>query len=644
MTNISRQERERMLSFLKKLRSENQDTENIKLINEIEQTLTDKKYGLVWEEHSETVDKELKTKIPVFNEVEDKKLLTESKNYNFLLEGDNLHSLKLLEKTHTNQIDVIYIDPPYNTENSLTYDDKRVSSTDSYRHSKWLSFMERRLKIARKLLNTKGLIFISIDDNEAYQLKLLCDEIFNESNFMGSFSVTKAEGGGRAKYIIKGHDLLLVYAKDLEKANVLAKAKDVRGRIIDIDGVQYWIQEDAIRETYGAYGNLHYEDILRFRDQKFKDEIDQGIEENKYKLIKKENGKHVIGKLRRLDTDYSKFHSVMKHLNAEGKHELESFGLSELFDYPKPVSLIQEIIEAATFFPKDHYTILDFFAGSGTTGEAVINANKKDGKNRTFILCTNNEVSSLQKLNFCKSKGYVESYNATSLTSDSAIMNRINKELVKENITFEELVDNNRDDYESFGICQSVTYPRLKMIHEGYISQRKTEKIIYTKKLTPSNIKNGDVFIEEIDKIKKDNEYSKYRVSIKDNNLELTGITNVGEKVDARPFNLKYFRTGFISKSNEDGISESLLTHTKELIELENNIDINEGIYALLLTEEELNDFIENNQVREYMTIYISTDILLTKKQQELFLSQNVTLKPVPRYYFSEEMKEVGEL
>ena len=185
MANLSQLKREKMLNFLNKIRTGHQDDETLMAINEIENVLTEKKYGLVWEEHIERVDEEMKYNIPIFTEIENRKIKNlDSNDYNFLIEGDNLHSLKLLEKTHKGKIDIIYIDPPYNTGNEdFKYNDIFVDKTDGYSHSKWLSFMSERLYIARQLLSEKGFIFISIDDNEYPQLKLLCDEIFYEDNY-----------------------------------------------------------------------------------------------------------------------------------------------------------------------------------------------------------------------------------------------------------------------------------------------------------------------------------------------------------------------------------------------------------------------------------------------------------------------------
>ena len=183
-------EKDEAIQYVKNLLTqarEDNRSEDIEKLEEVIRLLHTKKYGLVWEEHAEIVEEEMKTRIPVFIEDETKKIVgnPESEDYNFLLEGDNLHSLHLLKKTHAGKIDVIYIDPPYNTGNKdFIYNDKIVDKTDGYSHSKWLSFMSHRLKIAKDLLSQKGVILVSIDENEQSQLKLLMDEVFGEQNFV----------------------------------------------------------------------------------------------------------------------------------------------------------------------------------------------------------------------------------------------------------------------------------------------------------------------------------------------------------------------------------------------------------------------------------------------------------------------------
>ena len=218
MGNLSKIRRDRMIAFLDRIREEHKDDdETLIAINEIEHELNSKRYGLVWEEHEEEVDVMLRKNVPVFTEVKEREINAASdENYNFLLEGDNLHSLKLLEKTHKGKIDVIYIDPPYNTGNrDFIYNDEFVGVEDVFFNSKWLSFMEKRLNIARSLMSKKGIIFISIDDNEQAALKLLCDGVFGSNNFVANLTrVTKKSGKDHADGIAKNNDYVLVYTKD----------------------------------------------------------------------------------------------------------------------------------------------------------------------------------------------------------------------------------------------------------------------------------------------------------------------------------------------------------------------------------------------------------------------------------------------
>ena len=217
MSNLSKIRRDKMIEFLETLKEQHSDDESLIAINQIEKELVSKRYGLVWEEHEEAVDVMMRENIPVFTEVKEREIsLAEGEEYNFLLEGDNLHSLHLLEKTHKGKVDVIYIDPPYNTQNDgFTYSDEKVDGNDCFRHSKWLSFMHERLKIAKRLLSKKGLIFISVDENEFAQLKMVCDEIWSEKclveNIIWNKRVPKNDKG-----VGNIHEYILVYANDAE--------------------------------------------------------------------------------------------------------------------------------------------------------------------------------------------------------------------------------------------------------------------------------------------------------------------------------------------------------------------------------------------------------------------------------------------
>lgn len=208
-----------LISKIKQLDGISQD-ERAYLINLVN---TKKKYGLVWEDKPEEVEEQLRDNLPVLKEVKDKAIINGEDNPNhILIEGDNLHALTALTFTHEGKIDVIYIDPPYNTGNKdFKYNDSFVDKEDSYRHSKWLSFMNKRLKIARQLLSEKGVIFISIDENECYQLKLLCDEVFGQVNFIADHIwKSKSGGAGDASFIATDTENILAYAKNKMKLEI----------------------------------------------------------------------------------------------------------------------------------------------------------------------------------------------------------------------------------------------------------------------------------------------------------------------------------------------------------------------------------------------------------------------------------------
>lgn len=405
MPNLSQLKRQRMLEFLNKIKAEHTDDESLIAINEIESELNDKKYGLVWEEHQEQVDIEMMTKVPVFTEVADREIASDEElPYNFLLEGDNLHSLKLLEKTHKGKIDVIYIDPPYNTGNSFIYDDCMVGDDDSFKHSKWLSFMKARISITQQLLSKEGIIFISINDYELAPLRLLCDDIFGENNFVGHLtweSTTQPTNAGKARFALqKKVESILCYAKNKE---------------LKPDFVLKGLASDLKYPHIGKYGACRFEIIEKSDAGAYKRDtmkfqiLGQYPREGKRWQIGLETAKQLEkdGKVEIVDGivkravypedefDKRKFIPFWSHFPADyvgtaqnGKDELNKImGMPVGFDTVKPTKLIKEILSHF----KSNIIVLDFFAGSGTTAQAVMELNTEDGGNRKFILCTNNE-------------------------------------------------------------------------------------------------------------------------------------------------------------------------------------------------------------------------------------------------------------
>lgn len=412
MSNLSQQKRERILNFLQTIKEKNNDNEEyLQVIGEIETELNDKKYGLVWEKHEEAVDIMMKDNIPVFTEIKDKEIQADkNKKYNFLLEGDNLHSLKLLQKTHNGKIDVIYIDPPYNTKNKdFIYNDKMIGEDDGYRHSKWLSFMSERLEIAKELLTEDGVIFISIDDNEQAQLKLLCDSIFGEQNFVASMPRSTRKGGGSmSKYVSIDHDYVLFYAKDIYKKTRMyvpfSKEYLKRYKEEDEKGKFYWDTFARNRQGSSNVYTIEFpngEKITKawiYKEEKFKDLLTKG----EIAFNQMRNGEYSLQVKQRLNKQGQIMRSeITQFPNSLGTKAIVNLLGRDVFNYAKPYELIKYLL-----ISQNHKsaTVLDFFAGSGTTGHAVMQLNKEDGGNRTYIMCTNNENKIAEEITYKRMK------------------------------------------------------------------------------------------------------------------------------------------------------------------------------------------------------------------------------------------------
>ncbi|NBH27889.1 site-specific DNA-methyltransferase [Lachnospiraceae bacterium] len=406
MANLSKIRRDKMIQFLETLKEQHSDDESLIAINQIEKELASKRYGLIWEEHEENVDVMMRDNIPVFTEVSEREIAeAPEKNYNFLLEGDNLHSLHLLEKTHKGKVDVIYIDPPYNTGGKdFKYDDTFIDEKDGFRHSKWLSFMYERLIVSKKLLKESGVIFISIDDNEVSQLKLLCDEIFGVNNFVGMILWKKKTNGNNMGWLPAVHDYIVCYSKSIDNVFDLGyelSEEDILEKYSnpDDDPRGPWVTTDLSANHVGPYfpvtnpktGDVFYPPDGRywvFNENEVKKRIDDG------RIIFGKSGiarpvQRVFARDREMTKRKAESWWDKQAMNADATQELKDiFGVAKIFTHPKPSKLIQNIIKISC--EKDGI-ILDFFAGSGTTAQAVLELNKQDGGNRKFVLCTNNE-------------------------------------------------------------------------------------------------------------------------------------------------------------------------------------------------------------------------------------------------------------
>lgn len=436
-TNISKEKRERLVQKINAIKtyisSATQDENTAQLlayIADIEKDIKGKKYGLVFEEHREGIDEVLENNLPVLTEDTDL-FIDNGGQMNFLIEGDNLASLKLLEKTHKGKIDLIYIDPPYNTGNKdFVYDDSFVDSNDTFRHSKWLSFMEKRLQIARNLLSEKGVIFISIDDNEQAQVKLMCDSIFGADNFIAQIIWERAFAPvNLKKHFSESHDYIVCFAKNLQNAicNGLTRnnENDSRYSNPDNDARGSWTSSDmtvgpAVPEkiytitTPGgkkltpASGRCWLFTQKRYQEMLADNRIWFGLDGNNMPRVKK-----FLSEVKQGITPMTIWKYTEVGHSQDATKELKNiFDGESKFTYPKSIRLLQRIVG---LYGDKYSTILDFFAGSGTTGHAVMKLNAEDGGSRKFILCTNNENNICRDVTYERIKRVIakEDYKAS---------------------------------------------------------------------------------------------------------------------------------------------------------------------------------------------------------------------------------------
>ncbi len=410
-----------------------------------------KKFGLVWENHPEDVEERLRTSLPVLEEVKERYIpgsTPDSPNH-ILIEGDNLEALTALTYTHEGKIDVIYIDPPYNTGkiDEFKYNDKYIDSEDVFRHSKWLSFIEKRIKIARQLLTNQGVLIISIDDNELAQLKILCDSLFNqssnpkESNCLGIL-IWDLGTGTQAGHFTRAHEYVLVYAKDKTKIPNFSGGngyidhsalKKISKKNPPVDylfkkGTKFLASDGT--ELFGKWGGSESTELIDGRmvceNQKLKYDVKLRAGFAMINQMKTwfngdftidSKGQHVIdfyfnssGILHYVkDKSVINPPSVIKDIASTktGSSELTNIiGKGDSFNYPKPTSLISWLISLYS----NNNTILDFFAGSGTTMHAVMQLNKEDGGHRQCILVTNNEKNICEEVTYERNKRVINGY------------------------------------------------------------------------------------------------------------------------------------------------------------------------------------------------------------------------------------------
>lgn len=437
MAKIDRQYLRNLVNGLQGISAEDR-SQLLQLVNE------QKRYGLVWEDKPEEAEQIMKEKLPIIEEVEDKRIINDTSEEKYpnhiIIEGDNLHALTTLCYTHEGKIDVIYIDPPYNTGNKdFKYNDNYVDKEDAYRHSKWLSFMYRRLKLAKRLLSDRGVIFISIDDNEQAQLKLLCDNVLG-GNFIENYIWESTFRPDNTSPIIRRNaEFILCYAKNKNRIQYfkgissktegmpsLTKAKE-KIKVITFpektvhtllaNGVyKRGVRNNGRNPKWELLNDVIVENGICLSEVRLKghsywatnDKIQYELSEGTEIWIKtdnfvpyyKKNKESINRPTKILDSEITKDYI---YANAQISNIFDS----KVFNNPKPTHLVSFLCD---FTDNKNSIILDFFAGSGTTLHATMQLNNEDGGNRQCILVTNNENNICEEVTYERNKRVIQGY------------------------------------------------------------------------------------------------------------------------------------------------------------------------------------------------------------------------------------------
>lgn len=418
------------------------DLNREQLIEVLKRRDRERKLGLVWERQDITPDKSVNSDLLVFDADEQLSMGSEP-SANVIIEADNYDALRWLRTTHRGAIKFIYIDPPYNSGNkTFIYNDDYVDPEDKYRHSKWLEFMYQRLMLARDLLTPDGLIFVSIDDEEMARLKLLMDIVFPKS--FQACLVWQSDGNSDNTAAFKiQHEYILVYSRDRnemlpppvvdpnipedsklfndEKRNTFVKngaknppstivlpagfpANFESGVIPPRSGDQFpnhrepiVVENFKVKESVEIYSGWQSKNLFeRFVAQDFAPVFDQKDQLTAFEI----NRNGAIESYKPRSQWQSHVISVIRNVGSVQKTKADLLDLGIKFDYPKPVGLIEYLLQ---MIPGNDFVVLDFFAGTGTTAEAVGRLNSKDGGRRKWIMVSSTEATSKEPdKNICR--------------------------------------------------------------------------------------------------------------------------------------------------------------------------------------------------------------------------------------------------
>lgn len=511
--------------------------------------LKNKKFGLSWIDVPESFDAESENKIPILEEVPELAIYNDDgKPTHILIEGDNYHALTCLNYTHHGKVDVIYIDPPYNTgSDGFTYKDSRflteypdgttIHKNHPLRHSAWLSFMEKRLRLAKDLLKDSGVIFISIDENELTNLSSLCNSIWGVSNNVATLVWQKRKGGGNdSTHIAVDHEYILIYVNNKSNAKwrVGYSSEYLRRYRFEDDISRYYfdtlsrpgLNNPIIYDVECPDGSIIKNGMWQISEKAFLN----GKRNGDVIFVKNDDGGYTpMHKVRMPEGRV--FRSIISNVsNKDAADEMEMlFDNKKAFSNPKPTRLIEQLIEIPNLSKAP--IILDFFAGSGTTLHATAKF-VKNGNNAQCILVQLPEKT-------------------WELQNDEKVAKRGNE------ITFDLGYDN----------LAEVVYDRCKKVLNGYNSSKTNTEILYSENITLRKLNNGAELIRNVQQLKEDNLslFNEIKIAFEDGVLSVKGKRIANTHIIGLGGSLKYYRTSFVGKNQpKDATDEDKLTLAKK--------------------------------------------------------------------------------
>lgn len=562
----------------------------VNYIFELKKKVDSKKFGLLWEEQPEDIAILMENNIPYLIFDESRSIINKSINNNLLVEADNYQFLKILKQTHYNSIDVIYIDPPYNRGGDYSYNDKKVNPDDVWKHSKWISFMNKRLKLAKDLLADDGVMFISIDDVEHAQLRMLCDSIFGQDRVESYiwYLNDKSEGSFEktpSNTVRVEHEYIIACYKTSPK---LGKYSAIRTLTSDCsnpddDPRGPWFSANISRNGIKSTTGSKYYTIVTPTGKEYtrnwtlsKEEYEEKLKNNEIFFSRNGDGvprlKNFINEPS-MNVQSSVFSDV--HTSITGKNQLkETLELTkddDTFPFPKPTDLIKRLITIAC--PKSDAIILDFFAGTGTTGQAVMELNKLDNGSRRFLLCTNNEVDENVEIEYLIKKKILPEMPMSKKSKEYKEFMKKYYDL-KESSEFKKIKE--AEEYQELGICRSITHKRLTNYINGYKYSGIKRTELFKTKISSKDVKNNFVnIIGSIDAAIKENseKYDEIRKDFRNNDIIVEGISKVDEKISGVDENLLYYHIGLIEKEDDE-----LDTKDKFMMEINSYIMLHEDV------------------------------------------------------------------